>query len=107
MSIGMSYKEYWYGKPSMVVAYKRAYDYTRKKRNEEMWVQGMYIERAVTTAISSHFSKGKVKYYEEPLDIYPKTVEEKELEKEKARRKVIAFFDNLKQRWDSNNGNNR
>ena len=106
MSIGMSYKDYWFGKADMVVHYKRAFDFSRKRRNEELWVQGIYTERAVSTALSGAF-KGRLKYFDKPLDIYPKTVEEKEMEKEQARRKVIAYFDELKRRWDSKNGNNR
>lgn len=106
MSIGMTYKDFWYGNPSMVRTYKRAYDFKRKEVNQQMWVQGMYISRAVAVGISNQFDKGKTKYFEEPLDIYPKTLEEKEAEKERQRKKVIEYFTQLKQRWD-NNGNNR
>lgn len=106
MSLGMTYEEYWYGKADMVQAYYRAYTFTRKRRNEEMWVQGIYVCRAVAVAINNNF-KGREKYFTEPLDIYPKTIEEKEIEKEKERKKVMEFFNNLKRKWDSKNGNNR
>ena len=100
MSLGMSYHEYWYGEPQLVKYYYEAYNYRRKEKNQELWLQGLYFAHA----ISSNFSK-KDKYPKEPLDIYPKTAEEKRIEQENNRKKVIDYFTNLQQRW--NNGNNR
>lgn len=100
MSIGMSYNEYWYGSADLVKAYYEAYKYRRKEKNQELWLQGLYF----AYAISSNFSK-KDKYPKEPLDIYPKTAEEKRIEVEEKRRKVIEYFTELQKRWK--NGNNR
>lgn len=104
MAIGMSYEEYWYGESNLVSYYKNAFDYKRKMRNEELWIQGMYNLKAVSVALNNAF-KGHDKYFEKPLDIYPKTLVEKEEEKRKERKKIIEYFSLLKQRWD--NGNTR
>ena len=101
MAIGMTYEEYWYGHPELVKFYKQAYDYKRKEENQKMWLNGMYMKKAIVSAFNS-----KEKYPEKPFDIYPKTEAEKVAEKEKNRQKVIEFFNSVKQRWDKN-GNNR
>ena len=100
--MGMSLEEYWIGHPCLVRYYKDAYDINRKNKNQEMWLNGMYMIRAILTA----FDK-KTKYFDKPLDIYPKTQAEKEREKEAQKKKVIEHFNLLKQRWDRENGNNR
>lgn len=102
MALGMSYYEYWYGNAYLVKYYKNAFDVKRKMRNEEMWVQGMYELRAICTALDT---TKKTKYYEKPLDIYPKTEDEKFAEKEEMKRKIIEHFNLLKQRWDMKYGN--
>ena len=102
MFLGMSYEQYWYGKPDMVQAFYETYKYKRKAKNEEIWLQGLYIAEA----ISAVFSEGKKKYPDKPHDIYPKTEEEKRLEVEKQRQAIIDYFTELKRRWD-NNGTNR
>lgn len=101
MFLGMSYNEYWYGDPELVKVYYETYKYKRKEKNEELWLQGLYIAQA----ISSCFSEGKRKYPDKPLDIYPKTAEEKRLEVEKQRKAIIEYFDELKRRWESNGSN--
>lgn len=101
MSIGMSYDEYWYGDPNLVISYFEAHKYRQKAINERLWLQGLYFGHAVASVLNGR----KSKYPEKPLDIYPKTIEEKRAEAEEQRKKVIDFFNSYKQRW--NNGNNR
>lgn len=102
MSIGMTYDEFWYGEPERVKFYRDSHILQCKSKNQELWLQGMYFIRSIQTALDS---KNKVKYFEKPIDIFPKTEAEKKAEAERERRKVIDFFTQLKQRWD--NGNNR
>lgn len=102
MSIGMTYDEFWYGEPERARYYRDSHILQCKSRNQELWLQGMYFIRSIQTALDT---KNKVKYFEKPIDIFPKTEAEKKVEAERERRKVIDFFTQLKQRWD--NGNNR
>lgn len=87
----------------MVIYYKQAYEYKRKEENQKMWLNGMYMIRAIRTA----FDPKKEKYPEKPFDIYPKTETEKVAEIETNRQKVIEYFNLFKQGWDNQNGNNR
>lgn len=47
LSMGMTYEEFWHGAPSLVRAYRKAYDMKRHERNQEMWMQGRYIFEAL------------------------------------------------------------
>lgn len=80
MLYGMSYEQFWYDDPWMVVAYREAFLLRQRHRNEQMWIQGAYIANAVSTAINNAFSKRKHDYMKAPLDIYPKTQAEEQEE---------------------------
>ena len=97
MAIGMSYEEYWYGECELVKYYKEACSYLRRQKNQELWIQGMYFAMAVASVLDK-----KSKYPTEPLDIFPKTEEEKRIEQEKNRQKLIDYFTSFKQRWERN-----
>lgn len=102
MAIGMTYNEFWFADPYLVRYYREAYNYKRKIKNEEMWVEGMYFAKAIACCIDS-----KNKYPEKPIDIFPKTAREKQAEIEANRQKAIDFFTNLKNKWREKNGDNR
>ena len=50
LSMGMTYNEFWFGTPSLVRAYRKAYDMKRHERNYELWMQGRYIFDALRCA---------------------------------------------------------
>lgn len=91
MSIGMSYDEFWNDDVSKVKAYRKAYELKEKRRNQELWLQGMYFYEALCDAsplFRFSMKKGTIKpepYVKEP---YPITeAEEKEREEREARKK--------------------
>jgi len=92
MLYGMTYDQFWFGRPSMAKAYEEAHKLRRKQRNEEMWVNGMYTLQALSVALHNAFDKKKIKYAEKPFDIFPKTEAEKEAEKEQEREKLIRYL---------------
>ena len=78
---------------------KTFYEYNKlmnKKRNEEMWVNGMYTLNALNVALNNAFDKRKIKYLSKPLDIYPKTEAEKEVEKNNKINSVIKWLNNFR-----------
>lgn len=90
MSIGMSYDDFWNGDVCMVRAYRKARELRDKRRNQELWLQGMYIYEALCDAsplFRFSMKKGVVKpepYLKEP---YPITAEEvREREEREAKR---------------------
>ncbi len=96
MSIGMTYDEFWYGDVERVKAYRKANDLRDRRRNQELWLQGMYIYEALCDAsplFRISLKKGVIKpepYVKEP---YPITIEEK---REREEREAKAKEERLK-----------
>lgn len=99
----MTTEEYWEGDPYLVVYYRRAHLLKVEQRNQELWLQGLYIYNAFGTVLANAFAKKgakKQKYLEKPIRITPLTETEKRLKAEEERRKVIAHFTALQKAWD-------
>ena len=90
MSIGMSYDEFWNQDVGLVEVYRKANELRDKRRNQELWLQGMYIYEAlcdVSPLFRLSMKKGVVKpepYVKEP---YPITEDEVKAREEREARK--------------------
>ena len=85
LSIGMPYDLFWNGDVSAVIDYRKAEEYRVKRKNEEMWLQGMYVYNAVysVSPVLHAFAKSGTKpypYMSEPLPI----TREQETKKQKS-----------------------
>ena len=80
----MSYDDFWNGDVSMVKAYRKANELTDRRRNQELWLQGMYFYEALCDAsplFRFSMKKGTVKpepYVKEPYPITAAEVRERE-----------------------------
>lgn len=99
MSIGMSYEEFWDGDVSMVEAYRKSYELRERRRNQELWLQGMYFYEALCDAsplFRFSMKKGVIKpepYVKEPYPISEAEVRErKEREMRKKEERLKAEF---------------
>jgi hypothetical protein len=99
MSIGMSYDEFWNGDVSMVRAYRKANELRDKRRNQELWLQGMYFYEALCDAsplFRFSMKKGIIKpepYVNEPFPITASEARErKEREAKKKEERIKAEF---------------
>lgn len=109
MTYGMTYDEFWYGKPILAKYYREKHKLDIERRNQELWLQGLYIYDAFAVVLSNAFSKhSKAKYIEKPFDLFPKTEEEKQAEIENTRRtmyeKLNAFADAFNKQHGVKNG---
>jgi len=95
MVYGMTYDQFWYGDPWMVKAFEDAYMLNRRVKNEELWLEGLYIYRAVRSVIASAFSNRQEKYITSPLDFLPKTKAEKQREEYEKKQKLINYLDSI------------
>ena len=89
LSIGMTPKEYWEGDPELAKHYRKADEIRLERKNQELWLQGMYIYEAICDAspILHAFAKKGTKphpYAERPYPISEKQSERAVVEKEKA-----------------------
>lgn len=92
LSYGMSYHEYWDERPELVKAYRKAHEINLNRKNEELWMQGVYMRDAISSTVGSMFSKKEIKYPEEPYPITQRQVEskrEREARKKYERMKAI------------------
>lgn len=95
MLYGMTWEQYWFGNPWMAKDFEQYYLLKRRMNNEELWLGGLYVYRAVYAVIASAFGNRSERYLTNPLDFLPKTKLEKKQEEIEKRNKVINFFDSL------------
>ena len=103
MHIGMPRIDFWEGSPALVKDYRRKHDLDIESRNQELWMQGLYIMNAVSVSIANSFAKKGTppkKYLEEPIRITPLTEAEKKEKAEKERKRAIAYFTKLEKQWN-------
>ena len=101
LAIGMSYNLYWNGDCRLTECYRRAEEIKQRQRNQELWLQGMYIYEALcdVSPILQAFAKKGTKptpYSSEPYAITAKQVQEKrekqeQLRFEKTKAKMAAW----------------
>lgn len=91
----MTYEQYWYGPTWLARAYFKANRLNAERRNEELWLSGLYTCEAVSVAVHNALSKDKVKYMEKPLQIFEPTEEEKQKEIEEQRAAAYEYFKQL------------
>ena len=103
LSIGMTYEQYWDGDPMLVKYYREAEELRNEKKNQELWLQGMYVYEAIAdlTPVLHAFAKKGAKPQPYPTTPYPITKKQHErikLEKEKQMfEKGKRFMEALKQ----------
>ena len=89
LSIGMTAEQYWDGDPSLTKYYRKADEMRMERRNQEMWLQGMYVYEAICDAspLFQAFAKRGVRahpYSDKPYSITDEQKERNEIAKEKA-----------------------
>jgi len=86
MALGVSYDEFWNGDYTCLKYYEEKNKLEIEKRNQELWLQGLYNYIALSTVIANALAKkgsAPKQYIEKPIRITPLSEEEKELEKKK------------------------
>lgn len=105
----MTYQQFWEDDPWLVKAYFEAHKLQIQQRNEELWLQGLYIFdalNATATNVMQALSKKKhkgVTYIDKPLRLFPLSEEEKRKKAELERQKVIDYFTRLEKQWKKDN----
>ena len=98
---GMSYDEYWYAETWRAVPYREAHRLRIEEKNQQLWMQGLYIYNAVSVALNNAFSKQKQKYIQEPIRIFPPTEDERKAQIEEDRRKLKEKLSAWKKAFDA------
>ena len=87
----MSPEQYWDGDSTLVKYYRKAEELRNEKRNQELWLQGMYIYEAlcdVSPVLHAFAQKGTrpAPYTTKP---YPLTEKQTKRNEEEKQRKVV------------------
>ena len=107
----MSPEQYWDGDPMLAKYYRQADELKRDRKNQELWLQGMYIYEALcdVSPVLNAFAKKGTKptpYTDHP---YPLSTKDKDAEKklqeqrerEKAKRYMEGQMAKLNKRFKS------
>lgn len=114
MAMGMTYDEYWNGSSERTRAYRESWELKRRQINQQMWMQGLYMVRALNATVGNMLSdkSTKITYPEEP---FPMSQQEREEQEERAKRRkfeamkqsMIAFSEQHNQKLKEVNKNER
>ena len=108
---GMTFEQYWYGPPRLAEAYRKAHDLKAEEKNEELWMQGVYVLEAIGSIVSKfNGKKHGFEYPTEPHRITPLSTEEKTAKQrsaeEQEQKQVVDWLNALKTSWDKKHGGN-
>lgn len=95
---GMTWDEFWYESLERLGVYWQAHQLAVEQRNQELWMQGIYIQEAVASVLDT---KHMVKYPEKPHRITDKTEIEEEAEKRRQVEEMRERLNALKMSWDA------
>jgi len=88
LAIGMTPEQYWDGDCTLVKYYRKAEELRNEKRNQELWLQGMYVYEAIcdVAPILHAFAKKGTKptpYSAKPYPLNNKQIKRDEEEKQR------------------------
>lgn len=109
MSIGMTYDEFWNQDVRLVEVYRKAQELREKRRNQELWLQGMYVYEALCDAspmFRFSMKRGTIKpepYVKEPYPITAAEVREREerearIKEERLKAEFAYFVEQMQKR---------
>ena len=88
----MTYEQYWFGDPLMVRAFYKADKIRQRRINEEAWLYGAYVYRALDASVNNMMRKKGTEpavYPQKPYDLG--NDDETELEKEKREEQEAVY----------------
>lgn len=110
LAIGMSPEEYWEGDPYLAKAYYKAHKLHIEQRNQELWLQGLYIHNAVSVVVGNALRrKGSPaqKYIDKPLDLFKNEEIVTEEKKQEERDKAVQAFEAIRKAWVAKHAKDR
>ena len=90
LSIGMTYEQYWEGDCTLTKYYRKAEELRNDKRNQELWLQGMYVYEAIcdVAPILHAFAKKGTKPTPYSTKPYPLNDKQSKRDEEEKQRRI-------------------
>lgn len=82
LAMGMTPEQFWDGDPDLARYYRKAEEIRNEKRNQELWLQGLYIYEALCDASPIFHSFAKKGTKPRPYAEHPYSLTDKERKKE-------------------------
>lgn len=97
LAMGMPYDLFWNGDPRLVRSYREASKLRNQQKNQEMWIQGIYFQRALKSTIehcvyglAGGMGSKPSEYPESPL---PFTEAEQKAATERSKEKTLKWVE--------------
>ena len=103
LSYGMTDELFWNDRVELAKAYREAHEIKMKRKNEELWLNGIYQMEALRSTVGNLFLKKGAKPHEYPREPVPITEEEI---KARQKREAEARFEAMKQHMMASVGRN-
>ena len=88
MSIGMTYDEFWNQDVALVRVYRKADELKRRRQNDALWMQGLYIRDALLSTVGNMFAGKNATPIEYPKEPYPITADQAAAREEAEHRRM-------------------
>lgn len=99
LAIGITEGEFWNLNIRKLRPYLKAEEIKLERKNHELWLQGLYVYKAVSVVVSNALPKKGAKlqeYFDKPIRITPYTEEEIAEKKRKDLQHTIDYLNSLK-----------
>lgn len=91
LAMGMTWAQFWIDEPELAIAYRKAEAIRKRRKNEELWLEGVYMAEALNATVGNMFSKGQKHQY--PAEPFPLTADE---QRERREREEKARMERMK-----------
>ena len=81
LAMGMTWTQFWVDEPELAIAYRKAEMIRKRRRNEELWLEGIYMAEALCATVGNMFAKGQKHSY--PAEPFPLTADEQQERRER------------------------
>ena len=81
LAMGMTWTQFWIDEPELAAAYRKAEMIRKRRKNEELWLEGIYISEALNATVGNMFTKGQKHQY--PAEPFPLTADEQQERRER------------------------
>ena len=84
LAMGMTWTQFWIDEPELAGAYRKSEMIRKRRKNEELWLQGIYVAEALRATVGNMFLKGQNHQY--PAEPLPITADEQQERREREER---------------------